>query len=208
MGGDVTAYPGSLLNHLPGIHTWEAIGRAICPLFEDSTEGPTSPQDDPLASSGPSVHRLPAVSTTPTDSQFHSEECHFEPVKPHLSPGSMWHLARICSLVDACKGLRDLDLVCHLTVRQKYSPVVMTGTLSAPTKTHRFRRALGGIPVEHVSVPTRRSDRGLASQSYCTINLLPSSSLYKDGGRPVLLEFDGLPEIPKWRNVIPCIVSP
>jgi hypothetical protein len=27
----------------------------------------------------------------------------------------------------------------------------------------------------------------------------------KDGGRPVLLEFDGLPEIPRWRNFIPCI---
>ena len=39
--GDQTAYPGSLLNHLPGIHPWEAIGRAISPSFEESTEGPT-----------------------------------------------------------------------------------------------------------------------------------------------------------------------
>jgi hypothetical protein len=28
-------------------------------------------------------------------------------VKPDLSPGSPWHLARIYNLVDACKGLRD-----------------------------------------------------------------------------------------------------
>jgi hypothetical protein len=44
--GDLTAYSGTLLYHLPGIHTWEAIGRAISYLFEESTEGPTLPLDD------------------------------------------------------------------------------------------------------------------------------------------------------------------
>ncbi len=32
--GDLKAYPSSLLNYLPGIHTWEAIARVISPLFE------------------------------------------------------------------------------------------------------------------------------------------------------------------------------
>jgi hypothetical protein len=42
----VTAYPGSLLTRLPGIHPCEAIGRAISPLFQASTDGPPSPPDD------------------------------------------------------------------------------------------------------------------------------------------------------------------
>jgi hypothetical protein len=58
-----------------------------------------------------------------------------------LSTRSPWHLARIYSVVNACKGLRDrnqqffkglADLGCRLTVRRKYSPVVMTGTSSTP----------------------------------------------------------------------------
>jgi hypothetical protein len=73
-----------------------------------------------------------------------------------VAPGT--HL----QLVDACKGLLDrheqflnglADPVCHLAFRRKYSPVVMTGTPSTPTKTYPFRRALGGIPPERVSVP-------------------------------------------------------
>jgi hypothetical protein len=84
-----------------------------------------------------------------------------------LSSGSPGHLARIYISVDACKGPRDrnqqffnglVDLVCHLVVRRIYSSVVMTGTHSTPTKTHRFRRAPGSKPSEHVSVPARRSD--------------------------------------------------
>jgi hypothetical protein len=105
--GDMTAFPGSLLNFLIGIHTWKAIGRVISPLFEESTEGPMSPPDDQPAPSLPSAHRPPAASSTPTDSQFHSEEGQFEWVKPDLSPVSPWNLARIYNLVDACKGLRD-----------------------------------------------------------------------------------------------------
>jgi hypothetical protein len=105
--GDLTAYPGSLLNTLTGIHTREAIGRAISPLFEESTEGPTSPPDNQPSSGVPSAHRPLAASSTHTDSQFHSEEGQFEWVKPDLSPGSPWHLARIYNLIDACKGLRD-----------------------------------------------------------------------------------------------------
>jgi hypothetical protein len=86
--GDLTAYSGSLLNHLPGIYTWEAIGRAVSPLFEESTEGPTSTPDNQSSSGVPSAHRPPAASSTHTDSQFHSEEGQFEWVKPDLSPGS------------------------------------------------------------------------------------------------------------------------
>jgi hypothetical protein len=165
----MTTYPGSLLNYLPGIHTWVAIGRVISPLIEDSTEGPTSPQDDLPASSVPSVHRLSGGEHDTYGLPVSLRRMPLrEPVKPHLSTRSLWHLARIYSLVDARKGLRDrnqqffnelADLVCRLPVRRKYSPVVMTGTPSTPKKTHRFRRALGGIPLEHVSVPARRSDR-------------------------------------------------
>jgi hypothetical protein len=76
------------------------------------------------------------------DSQFHSEEGQFEWVKPDLSPGSPWHLARIYNLVDSCKGLRDrnqqflkgfTDLVCRPAVRRKYYPGVLTGTSSTPS---------------------------------------------------------------------------
>ena len=76
-------------------------------MFEESTEGPTSPPDNQPSSSVPSAHRPPAASSTPTDSQFHSEEGQFEWVKPDLSPVAQWHLARIYNLLDACKGLRD-----------------------------------------------------------------------------------------------------
>ena len=62
-------------------------------------------------------------------------------------PGSPWHLARIYSFVDACKKLQDrdqqffhelADLVCHLVVRRKYFPVVMTGTLYPDRKPSVF----------------------------------------------------------------------
>ena len=41
------------------------------------------------------------------DDRFTSEAGRFEWVKPDLSRGSSWHLARVYNLVDACKGLRD-----------------------------------------------------------------------------------------------------
>jgi hypothetical protein len=49
--GDLTAYPGSLLNHLiAGVHTWEAIGRVISPLFNTRTRRTPSPPEKQLAS--------------------------------------------------------------------------------------------------------------------------------------------------------------
>jgi hypothetical protein len=105
--GDLTAFPGSLLNHLTGIHTWEAIGRVVSPLFNTRPEGLLLTPDDQPASSVPSARRQPTASSTHTDSQFHSEEGHFEWVNTDLSLGSPWHLACIYNLVDACKGLRD-----------------------------------------------------------------------------------------------------
>ena len=41
------------------------------------------------------------------DDRFTSEAGRFEWVKPDLSRGSSWHLARVYNIVDACKGLRD-----------------------------------------------------------------------------------------------------
>jgi hypothetical protein len=106
--GDPTAYPGSMLNYLPGIHTWEAIGRAISPLFEQRTEEPPSPLDDLPASSGSSAPRPPAErSTHMDDSVCHSEEGYFQWLKPDCPPGSKWRLARIYNLVDTCKSLLD-----------------------------------------------------------------------------------------------------
>jgi hypothetical protein len=104
---DLTAYPGFLLNHLSGIHTWKVIGRAIVPLFEESNEGPMSPPGNQLSSGVPSAHRPPAARSTHTVSQFHSEEGQFEWVKHDLSSGSPWHFSRIYNLIDACNELRD-----------------------------------------------------------------------------------------------------
>ena len=105
--GKAEHYPGSLLNSLPGIHTWEAIGRVISPLFQENTEGSTSARDQQPESSAPSAHRPTAASPTHMDDRFTSEAGRFEWVKPDLSRGSSWHLARVYNLVDACKGLRD-----------------------------------------------------------------------------------------------------
>jgi hypothetical protein len=153
-----------------------------------------------------------------------------------LSSGTQWHLARIYSLVDACKGPRArnqqffnelADLVCHLAVRRKHSTVVMTGTHITPTQNPPFPTRPRWHPVgAHLCSGPRRSDnadvpvlelcspaalvcmphhggrdKGLRKR---TFSLLTSSSLpeWRD---PVLLEFDGLPEIPRWRSFIPCI---
>jgi hypothetical protein len=72
--GDATAYPGPLLNHLPGIHTWEAIGRVVSPLFE---EGSKSAPDVQPASSVPSARCPIAASPTHTDSKFTSKAGRF-----------------------------------------------------------------------------------------------------------------------------------
>jgi hypothetical protein len=102
--GDLTAYPGSLLNDLPGM---KPLAELLAPCYKESTEGPTSPLDNQPSSSVPSTYHPPAASSTHTDFQFHSEEGQFEWVKLDLSPGSPWQLAPIYNLVDAYKGLRD-----------------------------------------------------------------------------------------------------
>jgi hypothetical protein len=76
--GDMTAYPGALLNCLIGIHTGEAIGRVISPLFEESTEGPMSRR---MTSPHPAFLQL----TAPRRRARHLRTLSFTPKKANSS---------------------------------------------------------------------------------------------------------------------------
>jgi hypothetical protein len=97
--GDARNLRGGEVNHLTGTHIWEYLGRW---LFATDHDQPTTKVTADYADFLPDTPSGPAGPRV-----FESTTGQWSWTAPDLRAGSVWSLARVHSLFEACKGLPD-----------------------------------------------------------------------------------------------------